>query len=79
MLEQVQALPGVTSAAVANELPLLGGDKRLFEAVGQTPSADATLQAEYRAVSPPTSRPSASRSARGERSTRGTAKGRSLS
>ena len=52
MLEQIQALPGVTSAAVANELPLLGGDKRVFEAVGRTPSADATLQAEYRAVSP---------------------------
>jgi putative ABC transport system permease protein len=52
MLEQVQALPGVTSAAVANELPLLGGERRRFEAVGQAPSADAVLQAEYRAVSP---------------------------
>jgi putative ABC transport system permease protein len=51
MLEQVQALPGVASAAVANELPLLGGEKRLFEAAGETPSADARVQAEYRAVS----------------------------
>ena len=51
MLEQIQAVPGVVSAAVANELPLLGGDKRLFEAAGETPSADATVQAEYRAVS----------------------------
>jgi putative ABC transport system permease protein len=52
MLEQVQALPGVTSAAVANELPLLGGDKRRVEAEGQTLADNATLQAEYRAVSP---------------------------
>jgi putative ABC transport system permease protein len=37
---------------VANELPLRGSEKRLFEAVGETPSADSTLQAEYRAVSP---------------------------
>jgi putative ABC transport system permease protein len=52
MLEQVQALPGVASAAVANELPLRGSEQRLFEAVGETPSADGTLQAEYRVVSP---------------------------
>jgi putative ABC transport system permease protein len=52
MLEQVQALPGVMSAAVANELPLLGGHKRRFAAVGQTLAHDAMLQAEYRAVSP---------------------------
>jgi len=52
MLEQVQALPGVNSAAVANELPLLGGDKRRVEAAGQTLADNATLQAEYRAVSP---------------------------
>jgi putative ABC transport system permease protein len=52
MLERVQALPGVTSAAVANELPLLGGDKRRFEVPGQTLADDTTLQAEYRTVSP---------------------------
>jgi putative ABC transport system permease protein len=55
-LAQIQALPGVTSAAVATELPLLGGAKRRFEAIGQTAAgqtdAGATAtEAEYRAVS----------------------------
>jgi predicted permease len=55
-LEQIEALPGVVSAAVATELPLLGGNKRRFEAVGQSaagrPVASETgLQAEYRSIS----------------------------
>jgi putative ABC transport system permease protein len=55
-IEQIEALPGVTSAAIASELPLLGGAKRWFEsvgqiAVGQTAAPDATFEAEYRAVS----------------------------
>jgi hypothetical protein len=51
MLEQVRAVAGVTSAAVANELPLLGGDKRRYEPVGEAVAGER-LQAEYRAVSP---------------------------
>jgi len=56
-LEQIQTLPGVASAAVASELPLLGGAKRRFEAVGETAAGqavadDAMLQAEYWSVSP---------------------------
>jgi putative ABC transport system permease protein len=55
-LERIQALPGVTSAAVANELPLLGGAKGRFESVGeaaagQARAGDAAMLAEYRAVS----------------------------
>jgi putative ABC transport system permease protein len=50
-LEQVRAVAGVTSAAIANELPLLGGDKRRYEPVGETVAGER-LQAEYRAVSP---------------------------
>ncbi len=51
-LEQIQTLPGVTSAAVATELPLLGGHRRRFEAVGQAQADVTAPQAEYRAVSP---------------------------
>jgi hypothetical protein len=43
--------PGVVSAAVASELPLLGGAQRQFEAERQAAS-DETIDAEYRAVSP---------------------------
>jgi hypothetical protein len=50
-LARVQALPGVVSAAVASELPLLGGAQRQFEAECQAAS-DETIDAEYRAVSP---------------------------
>jgi putative ABC transport system permease protein len=52
MLEQVRSVPGVASAAVANELPLLGGEKRRFEPFGESDVPEAALQAEYRAVSP---------------------------
>ena len=51
MLEDVRMLAGVTSAAVANELPLLGGETRRFEPIGQG-SAHLSAQAQYRAVSP---------------------------
>ncbi len=51
-LEQVQALAGVVSAAVASEVPLTGGHRRRFEAAGQTLSDVTMAQAEYRAVSP---------------------------
>jgi predicted permease len=51
-LEQIQSVPGVVSAAVGSELPLLGGAKRRFEAEGQTVSGETIALAEYRAVSP---------------------------
>ena len=46
-LERVTALPNVASAAVATELPLLGGHRRRLDIPG---ASDA--QAEYRLVSP---------------------------
>jgi putative ABC transport system permease protein len=55
-LGQVQAVPGVISAAMANELPLLGGEQRRFEAVGENPAGqtlagETMRKAEYNTVS----------------------------
>jgi putative ABC transport system permease protein len=47
-LREVQAMPGVSSAAIATEVPLRGGNVRRFEAVGESVTAG---EAEFRSVS----------------------------
>jgi len=50
-LREVEAMPGVVSAAVATEIPLRGGNVRNFEAVGERLTAGEAAQAEFRSVS----------------------------